>query len=54
MDTFEEEEEIDLGKVAIKLRQLDQDMVEVDQVIRGFCEELGIDAPFGFEPSTLS
>ena len=53
VDTFEEEEDIDLGTVAIELRQLDQDMVEVDQVIRGFCEELGIDAPFGFEPSTL-
>jgi type I restriction enzyme M protein len=53
VDTFEEEEEIDLGKVAFELQQLDQDMVEVDQVIRGFCEELGIDAPFGLDHSTL-
>jgi type I restriction enzyme M protein len=45
VDTFEEEEDIDLGTVAIELRQLDQDMVEVDQVIRGFCEELGIEVP---------
>ena len=45
VDTFEEEEDIDLSKVAFELRQLDQDMVEVDQAIRGFCEELGIEVP---------
>jgi type I restriction enzyme M protein len=46
VDTFEEEEEIDLDAVAREIRQIDQDMVETDRLIRGFCEELGIEAPF--------
>ncbi|MFK0729660.1 MAG: hypothetical protein ACFKPT_23785 [Gloeotrichia echinulata GP01] len=45
MDTFEEEE-IDLAAVAVQLRQCDRDMLETDRLIRRFCEELGIDAPF--------
>lgn len=45
VDTFEEEEEIDLTAVAIELRQIDQSMAEVDQLILSFCDELGIDAP---------
>jgi len=46
VDTFEEEEEIDLAAVALELRQIDRDMVESNRLIRGFCDELGIDAPF--------
>ncbi|MGL5131377.1 MAG: type I restriction-modification system subunit M, partial [Planktothrix sp.] len=46
VDTFEEEEEIDLAAVAREIREIDQEMVETDQLIRGFCQELGIDAPF--------
>ncbi|RCJ38143.1 type I restriction-modification system subunit M [Nostoc punctiforme NIES-2108] len=45
VDTFEEEEEIDLAAVAVKLRQCDQDMVAIDEAIKGFCDELGIEAP---------
>ncbi len=45
VDTFEEEEAIDLGAVAQELRQLDRDMGETDRLIRGFCDELGIEAP---------
>nr|WP_292796715.1 N-6 DNA methylase [Nostoc sp. NMS7] len=45
VDTFEEEEEIDLAAVAAKLRQCDQDMAGIDQTIKAFCDELGIDAP---------
>ena len=45
VDTFEEEEEIDLAAVAAKLRQCDYDMVAIDEAIKGFCDELGIDAP---------
>ncbi|CBN55376.1 type I restriction-modification system subunit M [Kamptonema sp. PCC 6506] len=45
VDTFEEEEEIDLAAVAAKLRQCDQDMAGIDQTIQAFCDELGIDAP---------
>jgi type I restriction enzyme M protein len=45
VDTFEEEEKIDLGAVALELRQIDRDMAEVDKLILSFCGELGIDAP---------
>jgi hypothetical protein len=45
VDRFEEEE-IDLAAVAVQLRQCDRDMLETDRLIRRFCEELGIDAPF--------
>jgi type I restriction enzyme M protein len=46
VDTFEEEEEIDLDAVAREIREIDRNMVETDQLIRGFCGELGIEAPF--------
>jgi type I restriction enzyme M protein len=46
VDTFEEEEPIDLAAVAREIRAIDQSMAETDQLIRGFCEELGIEAPF--------
>ncbi len=45
VDTFEEEEKIDLGAVAIELRQIDRDMVGIDETIRAFCDELGIESP---------
>jgi len=45
VDTFEEEEAIDLAAVAKELKQLDVDMVGIDETIRGFCNELGIDSP---------
>lgn len=45
VDTFEEEEEIDLDTVVRELRKVDQDMEDTDRLIRGFCDELGIEAP---------
>ena len=45
VDTFEEEEEIDLAAIALELRSMDRAMEENDRVIRGFCEELGIEVP---------
>ncbi|MFB2895194.1 type I restriction-modification system subunit M [Aerosakkonemataceae cyanobacterium BLCC-F50] len=45
VDTFEEEEPIDLDAVVRELRKVDQDMQETDQLIRSFCNELGIKAP---------
>ena len=45
VDTFEEEEAIDLAAVAIELRQIDRDMAEIDQTIKAFCDELGIESP---------
>lgn len=45
VDTFEEEEPVDLDAVVKELRQIDEDMVEIDAKIREFCDELGIEAP---------
>ena len=46
VDTFEEEEPVDLAEVSKKLLALDKDMGKTDKVIAGFCKELGIEAPF--------
>ncbi|MBL4682305.1 MAG: N-6 DNA methylase, partial [Pseudomonadales bacterium] len=45
VDTFEEEAPIDLAAVSAELKLIDLDMVEIDDTIRGLCEELGIEAP---------
>lgn len=46
VDTFEEEEEIDLSEVSSNLKSLDKELEEVNKEIAGYCEELGIDTPF--------
>jgi type I restriction enzyme M protein len=46
VDTFEEEESVDLPEVSEKLVALEKEMGETDKVIAGFCEELEIKAPF--------
>lgn len=46
VDTFDEEEPVDLDEVAAKLTALEQEMADTDSVIAGFCDELGIKAPF--------
>ena len=46
VDTFEEEEPVDLAKVSEKLVALDKEMGETNEVIAGFCDELGIKGPF--------
>ena len=45
VDTFEEEEPIDLNTVVQEIKKIDTDMVETDQKIKAFCDELGIEAP---------
>lgn len=45
VDTFEEEEDIDLDALAREIREIDREIVETDRLICGFCEELGIEAP---------
>ena len=45
VDTFEDEEPVDLEAVTKDLKQLESEMGEVDETIRGFCKELGIEAP---------
>lgn len=46
VDTFEEEEPVDLAEVTQKLHALDSDMEQTDRTIVGFCNELGIASPF--------
>ena len=46
VDTFEEEEQIDIEQVAKELQKLQKDEKGVKENIAGFCEELGIDKPF--------
>lgn len=46
VDTFEEEDPVDLAEVASKLTALKQEMAETDAVIVGYCDDLGIKAPF--------
>lgn len=45
VDTFEEEEQVDLAAVARELKQIDSGMVEIDAKIAAFCKELRIEAP---------
>ncbi len=45
VDTFEPEEVIDLDHVISELREIDANMIDVDETIRGFCLEIGIDSP---------
>lgn len=46
VDTFEEEEPIDLDEVVTEIKKIDTDMVEVDKKIAAYCKELGIAPPF--------
>ena len=45
VDTFEEEEPIDLDEVCDELQQIAIEMEEVDKEIKKYCDELGIRAP---------
>ncbi len=46
VDTFEEEEPINLDQVAGDLVELEKDMQDTDNTIADFCQQLGIKAPF--------
>jgi len=46
VDTFEEEEPIDLEAVSRELKELDEQMKTTDEEIAKYCNELGISAPF--------
>jgi len=46
VDTFEEEESVNINAVAEELKTLEVDMKETDEIISGFCKELNIPAPF--------
>ncbi|WP_281773972.1 type I restriction-modification system subunit M [Methanobacterium formicicum] len=45
VDTFEEEEPVDLDAVVKELESLEEEIKEVDQEIAKYCDELGIKAP---------
>ncbi len=46
VDTFEEEEPVDLDAVSAELKAIDTQMLETDNTIAKFCDELGIAKPF--------
>lgn len=46
VDTFEEEEVVDLGVVSEKLLAMEGKLIETNKLISGYCAELGIKAPF--------
>ena len=46
VDTFEEEKPVDIGVVVKDLQVLDVDMQRTDEIIAGFCRELGLESPF--------
>lgn len=46
VDTFEEEESIDLNEVVAEIRKIDAEMIDIDKKIAAYCKELGIEVPF--------
>ena len=46
VDTFEEEEPVDISAVASELKLLETEMQSTDETITGFCRELNIPTPF--------
>lgn len=46
VDTFEEEEQIDLAAVTQRIKVLDSEIQQTDAVIADYCKQLGIEAPF--------
>jgi type I restriction enzyme M protein len=46
VDTFEEEEPININTVAEEIKALDLEIAETDKRIESYCEELNIKTPF--------
>lgn len=46
VDTFEDEDPVDLDAVSIELKQLETDLQSTNETIAGFCGELNISTPF--------
>ena len=46
VDTFEEEELIDIDNVCSQLKNIDNEIADNDQTIKQYCDELGIATPF--------
>ncbi|AXR04921.1 type I restriction-modification system subunit M [Salinimonas sediminis] len=45
VDTFEEEEPVNLSTVVSELKTIEKEMAPIDEQIRQYCQELGIEAP---------
>jgi type I restriction enzyme M protein len=45
VDTFEEEEIIDINEVVNKIKEIKNESKELDEKIKKYCEELGINSP---------
>ncbi len=46
VDTFEQEEQIDLDAVVAEIKKIDADMRGIDEKINAYTKELGIESPF--------
>ena len=46
VDSFEEEEQVNLGEVADEITKLDNESEKLDEEIKGYCKELGIKKSF--------
>jgi type I restriction enzyme M protein len=46
VNTFDEQETVDIASVAMKLRSLEKEMKNTDAELTAFCNELNIDTPF--------
>lgn len=46
VDTFEEEEPIDLAQVSEEIKKINTEMVDIDKKIADYCKELDINFPF--------
>jgi len=46
VDTFEEEEPVDLQAVSNELKQLEKEIQVTDKTIANYCKQLNIDTPF--------
>ena len=46
VDTFEEEELIDIDSVCSLLKDIDNEIASNDQTIKQYCDEIGIATPF--------
>lgn len=46
VDTFEEEEAVDISAVAQEIKQVNASLIETNKEIAAFCQELNIDTPF--------
>lgn len=47
VDSSEDEEELDLKEVAVKIKQTDKEIKEAENVLKSYFDELGLEFPFG-------